>query len=160
MGILGGGLLLLACPKANIPTLLWNTSNSVPFGLYWTTSRQPVLGGLAVIRLPEPYRSLADVRGYLGARALLVKPIVASAGDIVCRHGAIVILRERAMAYARRADRMGRQLPHWTGCIRIHPDQIFVLSADPNGFDSRYFGPVERQDVLGTALPVWRHASD
>ncbi|MFM9850371.1 MAG: S26 family signal peptidase [Hyphomicrobiaceae bacterium] len=152
---LGLGLLLLTCPKANVATLLWNTSPSVPLGLYWLASRPPTRGALAVIRLPEPYRSLADSRGYLPAGTLLIKPIVARAGDVVCRHGPIVTLHGRVMAYARRADRAGRPLPRWSGCIRLKARQAFVLSADSDGFDSRYIGPMERRHVVGTALPVW-----
>ena len=156
---LGLGLLLLACPKASAPTLLWNTSPSVPLGLYWLASRPPTRGALAVIRLPEPHRSLADSRGYLPAGILLIKPIVARAGDVVCRHGSIVTVHGRAMAYARSADRAGRPLPRWSGCIRLRADQVFVLSADPDSFDSRYIGPVERRHVVGTALPLWPAAT-
>jgi type IV secretory pathway protease TraF len=122
-------------------------------------SRPPTQGALAVIRLPEPYRSLADSRGYLPAGILFIKPIVARASDVVCRHGPIVTLHGRAMAYARSADRAGRPLPRWSGCIRISADQAFVLSVDPDGFDSRYFGPVNRRNVVGTALPVWHSAT-
>ena len=35
------------------------------------------------------------------------------------------------------------------------PDDIFVLSADPDSFDSRYMGPIDRAHVVGFALPVW-----
>jgi len=160
MATLGIGILLLTYPRANVPTLLWNASPSVPLGVYWSASRSPILGALAIIRLPEPHRSLADSRGYLPARILLIKPIVARTGDVVCRHGPIVTLHGRVMAYARSADRAGRQLPRWSGCIRLSADQVFVLSAGPDGFDSRYFGPVKRRNVVGTALPVWQYASD
>jgi conjugative transfer signal peptidase TraF len=152
---LGLGLLLLACPKANVPTLLWNASPSVALGLYWLAPRPPTRGALAVIRLPEPHRSLADSRGYLPVGNLLIKPIVARAGDVACRRGPTVTINGSAKAYARSADRAGRPLPHWSGCIRLGADQVFVLSADPDGFDSRYFGPVERRHVVGTALPLW-----
>jgi conjugative transfer signal peptidase TraF len=150
-----GLLLLLACPRVTVPTLLWNTSPSVPLGLYWLAPRPPTRDALAVIRLPEPYRSLADGRGYLPAGTLLIKPVVAPAGDVACRHGPIVTLHGRAIAYARSADRAGRPLPRWSGCIRLRADRAFVLSADPDGFDSRYIGPVQRRHVVGTALPVW-----
>jgi type IV secretory pathway protease TraF len=30
-----------------------------------------------------------------------------------------------------------------------------VLSADPDSFDSRYMGPIDRAHVFGLALPVW-----
>jgi conjugative transfer signal peptidase TraF len=160
MVTLGVGLLLLAYPRANVPTLLWNTSPSVPLGLYWLAARPPTRGTLAAIRLPEPHRSLADSRGYLPAGILLIKPVVTRAGDVVCRHGAIVTLHGRAVTHARNVDRAGRPLPHWSGCIRLRADQVFVLSADPDGFDSRYIGPVERRHVVGTALPVWHSATE
>jgi conjugative transfer signal peptidase TraF len=159
MVTLGVGLLLLAYPRANVPTLLWNTSPSVPLGLYWLAARPPTRGALAAIRLPEPHRSLADSRSYLPAGILLIKPIVATAGDVVCRHGSMVTLQGRTMAHARRADRAGRPLPRWSGCIRLGADQVFVLSAEPDGFDSRYFGPVEHRHVIGTALPLWHAAT-
>jgi type IV secretory pathway protease TraF len=122
-------------------------------------ARPPAQGALAVIRLPEPHRSLADSRGYLPAGTLLIKPVVARAGDFVCRHGPIVTLRGRAIAHARSADRAGRPLPHWRGCIRLRADQVFVLSADPDGFDSRYIGPAEHRHLVGTALPLWHPAT-
>jgi type IV secretory pathway protease TraF len=58
------------------------------------------------------------------------------------------------MAQAKLADTAGRPLPAWSGCIRLADTQVFVLAADPDSLDSRYFGPVDRAHVLGTALPV------
>jgi type IV secretory pathway protease TraF len=112
-----------------------------------------------VIRLPEPYYSLADTRGYLPAGILLVKPVVASAGDVVCRIGRNVVLQWRNVAYARVADSLGRPLPRWSGCRRLRTHDIFVLSRDPDAFDSRYFGPVERTNVVGTALAAFARAA-
>jgi type IV secretory pathway protease TraF len=123
-------------------------------------SRSPARGALAVIRLPEPHRSLADSRGYLPAGIPLIKPIVARARDVVCRHGLIVLVHGRVVAYARNADRAGRPLPRWSGCIRLGTNQAFALSANPDSFDSRYIGLVEERHVIGTALPVWSAAMD
>jgi type IV secretory pathway protease TraF len=87
--------------------------------------------------------------------ALLIKPVAASTGDVVCRHRSIVTINGRAAAFARTADASGRPLPKWTGCIRLDARGVFVLSAEPLSFDSRYFGPIDRRNVLGTASPVW-----
>ena len=155
MGLLGIGLLALACPKADAPVLLWNASASVPIGFYRLASRPPLRGALAVIRLPDPFRTLAETRGYLRARTLLIKPVAAGGGDIVCRDGLVITINGRAVAHGKAADALGRPLPVWSGCVILSADRVFVLSEDPDSFDSRYFGPVERHHVLGTAVPVW-----
>jgi len=159
MALLGIGSVALACPKAGAPLLLWNASPSVPVGLYRLTSQSRLTAALAVIRLPEPFRTLAEVRGYLRAGSLLIKPVVAGPGDIVCRHGSLVTINGRTVAHARTSDAAGRPLPDWNGCFRIAPTQIFVLSADSDSFDSRYIGPIDRGNVVGIALPVWVRAS-
>ena len=80
MALLALGSIALAYPKADAPALLWNASASVATGLYRLTSQPPMMGTLAVIRLPEPLRTLAATRGYLPAGTLLIKPVAAGAG--------------------------------------------------------------------------------
>jgi conjugative transfer signal peptidase TraF len=127
----------------------------VPVGLYWVVSAAPGNGELAIIRLPDKLRTLAAIRGYLAAAALLIKPVTATMGDLVCRHGATVTINGRAAAHASTADGLGRPLPHWTGCITLAAGQVFLLSTAPDSFDSRYFGPVDSAHVLGAAHPIW-----
>jgi type IV secretory pathway protease TraF len=145
----------MVSPRTSYPPLLWNASPSVPVGLYLFVLKAPVPGELAVIRLPDTVRTLAAVHGYLAPAALLVKPVAASPGDIVCRHRATVTINGRAVAQARTADEAGRLLPGWSGCITLVPEQVFVLSAEPGSFDGRYFGPLDRVHVLGSAHAVW-----
>ena len=155
MGLLGLAILALTWPNSNAPLVLWNMSPSVPLGLYFMLSRQPTAGALAVIRLPEPFLDLVTTRRYLPTSVLLIKPVAASASDVVCRHRSIVAINGRAAAFARTADALSRPLPKWNGCIRLNAAGAFVLSAEPDSFDSRYFGPIDRRNVLGTASLVW-----
>ena len=155
MAALGIGLFALLFPKTGAPLLVWNASPSVPVGLYRLSSRPSQTAALAIVRLPEPLRILAETRGYLGKGALLIKPVVAGAGDTVCRHGSLVTINGRAAARANLSDAKGRPLPAWSGCFRLGPHDIFVLSADPDSFDSRYIGPIDRAHVVGFALPIW-----
>jgi type IV secretory pathway protease TraF len=108
-----------------------------------------------VIRLPEPIETLASTRGYLWAGALLIKPVAAGPGEVVCRHGAIVTINGLTVARARWADAAGRPLPRWSGCITLASDHVFVLSHAPDSFDGRYFGPIDPAHVLGTASALW-----
>jgi conjugative transfer signal peptidase TraF len=149
------GLLALASPRTSLPILLWNASASVPVGLYRVVARTPAAGELAVILLPDPIRALAVERGYLAGRALVIKPVAAGPGAVVCRHAAMVTANGQPVAWARRADESGRALTRWSGCLTLTASQVFVLSAAPGSFDSRYFGPVERAHVLGVGRPIW-----
>ena len=149
------GCFGLLCPKASTPLLVWNASPSVPIGLYRLAFRPPRTGALAILRIPEPHKALAERRGYLGPRAQLIKWVAAVTGDRVCRYGSLVMINGRLAARARAADAAARSLPAWRGCTRLGAGQIFVLSAAAGSFDSRYFGPVDPTHIVGTATPVW-----
>ena len=110
---------------------------------------------LAVIRLPDTARALADARGYLPRQALLIKPVAAVPGDNVCRHGSFVTINGRPRAMAHTRDGQRRFLPRWHGCHRLGTSKLFVLSTVRGSFDGRYLGPIARGNVLGTAVPIW-----
>lgn len=148
-------LLALIWPKAVAPTFLWNVSPSIPTGLYLATSDKPAKEDLAIIRLPEPVRRLANQRGYLPRSALLIKPVIASAGDTVCRYGAIVAVNGNWRAMARMRDGSRRMLPRWQGCFDLTGSQIFVLGASGDSFDSRYIGPIDGANVLAAGIRIW-----
>ena len=65
----------------------------------------------------------------------------------------------RIAARARTLDAAGRSLPAWSGCFRLRASDIFVLSADPDSFDSRYMGPIDGSHVVGFAQPIWMQQS-
>ncbi len=132
----------------------------MPIGLYWIASAAPNTGELAAIRLPDTLRASAAARGYLSETALLIKPVAADIGDVVCRRGDTVTINGQAAAHARSADQRGHPLLHWSGCLTLAPGQVFVLSAAPDSFDSRYFGPINRSHVVGSARQVWVNQDD
>jgi conjugative transfer signal peptidase TraF len=132
----------------------------VPIGLYWIATATLGKGELAVVRLSDVLRTLAAVRGYLAETAVLIKPVAATMGDLVCRHGATVTINGQATAHVSAADGLGRPLPQWKGCITLTAGQLFLLSTAPDSFDSRYFGPIDSSRVLGAAHPIWLKQHD
>ena len=50
----------------------------------------------------------------------------------------------------------GEHLPHLLWAGPIPPGMIFVGSSAPNGFDSRYFGPVRLAAIDGVYKEAWR----
>ena len=133
------------------PTLLLNRSPSEPPGLYVRAGRDLGVGSIIAFRTPSAAFPYADLSmAYLHHRPLL-KAVAAGPGDRVCTTDGELIINGRAMAPIATRDRQGRALPRWQGCRRMTQDELFVFSARvPNSFDSRYYGPVHRTDVLGS----------
>lgn len=134
--------------------LLWNTTASMPIGLYAVTQATPKRGDLLVTRLPRDLELLAVSRAILSPNTPVLKPVAGLAGDLVCRTGLVVRINGRIAAVARAIDHRGRRLPTWRGCRRLSTAQVFLLARHPDSFDSRYYGPVDARLALGIAHPL------
>jgi len=158
-------LALLACSlfalgwvaiSMSPPRLVYNASDSVPVGWYRiapTDSLAP--GDLLLADLPAEVRSLAAQRGYLPANVPLLKTVAAVAPQRVCALDSQVRIDGVVVARRMKWDRQGRALPNWQACRRLIGDELFLLSSNPASFDSRYFGPVSADAVIGRAQPLW-----
>lgn len=132
------------------PSLLMNTSPSEPPGVYARTTEAPAVGRIIAFPLPAAGAAYAErAMPFLRHRPLL-KAVAAGPGDEVCAGQGSLTINGRRQAPVAERDHLGRPLPHWQGCRRLGPGELFVYSARvPNSFDSRYYGPVPRDAVLG-----------
>jgi conjugative transfer signal peptidase TraF len=156
--LVAAAVALLTVPQLHT-RLICNVSPSAPVGIYWLTSDAPKYGNLAVVQLPLPLRAFADARRYLPRSFLLLKPVAAAAGDLVCRVGQHVWINRRRSALARTADGLGQPLRPWRGCRRLAAGELFLLGPAPGSYDSRYFGPLEARHVIGTAISIFTFAN-
>lgn len=145
-------------PAAHV---VYNPSNSVPVGWYRI---EPVssladslhVGSIVLARLPGDVAALAAQRGYLPAHIPLLKRVGALAPQHVCIVGGVVQIDGVPAAAVLPTDRMGRLLPSWPQCRRLHPSELFLLNTtNPASFDSRYFGPIAASAVIGVAQPIY-----
>lgn len=148
---------LLAVADRPAPRLVWNLTPSVPTGLYYIGHREDLRIGDHVAIAPRDHlRRFLAGRGYLPKGALLIKPVAALPGDVVCRRSAQVAINGKPVARARSADRNDRPLPNWQGCRRLGNGELFLLSTrSPASLDGRYFGPTPRSQILGRAVLIW-----
>jgi type IV secretory pathway protease TraF len=137
-----------------VPRIIWNASESVPVGWYLISSRQPKIGDTGVIEPSDWVQLYASERGYLPQNVRLLKPVFAVYPSIICRYGRYVFVDGNLVAKARIHDQQHRLLPTWKGCKTLKRDEVFVLAKPRASFDSRYFGPVKRNQIVGTALPL------
>ena len=145
-------------PAAHV---VYNPSDSVPVGWYRIESADSLprplsVGSIVLARLPGDVAALAAQRGYLPAHIPLLKRVGALAPQHVCIVGGVVQIDGVPAAAVLPTDRMGRLLPSWPQCRRLHPSELFLLNTtNPASFDSRYFGPIAASAVIGVAQPIY-----
>jgi conjugative transfer signal peptidase TraF len=139
------------------PRLLWNATSSAPIGLYSVSPGAIVgPGDMVIARVPVRFRAMAAERRYVPTNVPLVKRVAAAGGDEVCALGLQIFVEGRPIAVRRSVDGRGRPMPLWSGCIRLHGRQLFLLMDNPASFDGRYFGRTDGSDVVGKAHLLWR----
>lgn len=161
--LIGGAATLLVVMTAMeivhppSPKLLYNPSQSAPVG-YYKIQKSPSFehGDYVAAYAPDWARELAETRGYLPKDYPLIKKIWAAEGDQICGDGRQVSGPNGSVVARLLQDRLGRDLPMFEGCIVLAKHEYFLISIDENygaayGFDSRYFGPVKREQILGGA---------
>lgn len=158
--VVAAAAMLLIAAAAFVPWPAWlvyNPSASAPRGWY---AQRPVRdaspGRLVFARLPHDMTRFAHQRGYLPQHLSILKRIGAVEGQHVCGQGGLVRIDGRIVAVSRLRDGVGRPLTAWPGCRVLDRGELFLLAPNAQAsFDSRYFGPVGSEAVLGEAVPLW-----
>ncbi|WP_334389808.1 S26 family signal peptidase [Bradyrhizobium sp. AZCC 2262] len=157
-GVSVGLVATLASIPPQTPLIVYNASGSAPLGFYLVESRLPALGEIAVVQPPPLIELMIVARGILPPAVPLIKQVMAAGGDEVCRSEqptGTVSINGKVVAETYATDLEGRALPAWQGCMRLIDGEFFLLQPHPLSFDSRYFGPVLRCDIVGVARPLW-----
>jgi conjugative transfer signal peptidase TraF len=133
-----------------------NVTQSLPPGLYWLSpTRQPARGLLVAFLPPASVRELVAARHYLPPSVLLLKRVVAVAGDVVCIADNRYSANGISLDVIAVADHAGRPLPRpFPFCGVVPPGVVFVAGHGSSSLDSRYFGPVPLS-TLTVAVPLW-----
>ncbi len=165
LAILGIGAAAVLCLFALgcLGGLRINLTPSYPLGVWRIVplDRKVAVGDLVMICAPPTSAfTLARLRGYLhsglcpGWLSPLIKTVAATQGqrveiaDTVSVDGAVL-----ASSQLRAADAEGRALIPFAGAV-VPSGHIFLHSDFAGSYDSRYFGPVPADGVLGLAHPV------
>lgn len=155
------GLALSARSRVRI-----NWTDSLPRGLYLVNAvpKGGVERGEIVVACPPRfYAEIGRDHGYLisggchGDVAPVLKLVAARVGDIVQLSPAgIAVNHARLPGTALLAgDKRGDPPAHVAfGTYHVPAGEIWLFTSKPNGYDSRYFGPVATTSVLNVATPL------
>jgi len=151
-----GVTLLVVATTAEIkfppkPVVLYNPSASAPIGWYRLRANSPIkVGDQVAAYAPDWARKLADERQYLPYEYPMIKTIWASTGTQICIQNNRISVPNYPVIIRLSQDSLGRDMPKLSGCFTLKSDEYFLVSPDVQaGFDSRYFGAVVAQNILG-----------
>lgn len=155
--VLGVAVFLLGCVALvarQTPALaLVNESPSLPRGVYARVPAGDIVRG-AIVAAPQPERARAYLSSVgMPAKVALIKRVAGVGGDRICAQGEKVVTPAAVMTVHER-DRRGAVLPRWSECRRLDADEVFLVGDTAGSFDSRYFGPVRRDEVIGVYREV------
>lgn len=140
-----------------------NLTASEPRGLYLTEQKPWRRGSLVVFRLPASLSAIALERGYAfpGPTADTamegLKRVAALPGDIVVlsRDGVSVNGTLWPASKPLAQDSSGHSIHHYPfGIYRVRRGEVWLLSDNPRGWDSRYFGPIPLYNIICSAKPL------
>jgi conjugative transfer signal peptidase TraF len=140
-----------------------NLTASEPRGLYLTEQRPWGRGSLVVFLLPARLSAVALERGYAfpgptAGRAMDgLKRVAALPGDtvVLASNGLTINGNLRPASKPLGQDSSGRPIHHYPfGTYRVGHGQAWLVSDNPRGWDSRYFGPLPVSKIICAAEPL------
>lgn len=139
--------------------IVHNTTESLPLGFYWVSDRAPKIGDLVVLETPPYVKQLVHDRHYLPEGDRLLKQVVAGPDTLWCVQEDNQFNVDGALwGEAFRADSNGLPLPQIRGCFFVPTGHVLVATHHPRSFDSRYFGAVPSESLVGVAEAIWTYS--
>lgn len=152
--MVAAGICLLTLIWNPNEKLIWNRTQSAPIGLYWLSDGPYKLGDWVIVSATSAEAEWAENQGYVGRNWPLLKRVSALPGDTICRDQAEISINNERVSRTKLSDNAGRALPRWSGCVTLNADQLFLLNKHPDSLDGRYFGPTQKDDLMGRAHKV------
>lgn len=136
------------------PLLLYNHTPSLPLGFYRYQGGAIRRGDIVAFLLPRSAWDYARRRGD-NPHLILIKRVLAVGGDPVSTlHGQLRI-NGRSIGAIAATDAAGRTLPQWRADRLLRSDELLVGTRHRHSFDSRYFGPIHTNQVIGVYRSLW-----
>jgi conjugative transfer signal peptidase TraF len=137
--------------------VVYNYTDSLPNGFYLLIPGAVNKGDLIAFEPPPIAAELIRTRKYLRSGGVLLKQIVGVKGDSVyTKNGEFFVNGESYGGFVN-TDKEGRFLPRFSFFGRLPEDKVVVaIKGKDNSYDSRYFGPVPKRNILGRLRLILR----
>ena len=157
--ILGASAAFLLAAWLVGPHIVIQLTPSMPRGVYWMTRGADITtGAIVVFKPPLSARKLIEERRWWnmsGVNYSLMKYIVAKNEDHVKVTDEAVFINGSFFGAVKHVDSEGLPLAPCKFDRVLSEDEYFVASTYHNSFDSRYFGTIKREDIIGIATRIF-----
>ena len=149
-------IVVIALCKIYGPSFNFQVTDSRPKGIYRIEPVQNIgRGDIVVLKVPKRILSYCESRRMIprNLKYVLMKNVIALPGDIikVSRAGCYVNGIYYGPVFA--LDSVGKPLPTCYGEYILKEKQYFLANKYEKSLDSRYFGPVLKEEITGKAKP-------
>ncbi|WP_440617200.1 signal peptidase I [Cysteiniphilum sp. 6C5] len=129
---------------------------SMPEGWYFTYPVADYHKGDNVVFIPnQQTEHYILTRKWLPRNIPLLKKIVGVPGDLLCIKGQNVYINEQWIGKIYQTDGKGNMLPVFQFCGKIPKGRYFMQGvANPHSFDSRYYGLVDKSQIMSKAVKL------
>ena len=138
--------------------LTYSTTLSMPKGFYLIKPFASLKhGDIVEFYPPVAIRDFLKQKHWAPRSGLLLKHVYGIPEDFVCTQNNFIFINGAKIAPIYKFYAPGKKLPQISLCRKLNQDEYFLLSTTiSNSFDSRYFGPVSRKDIVGEASFLFR----
>lgn len=136
--------------------LTYQVSPSMPMGWYYYKPIQHLQRDQWVsLKAPDFAERYLQQNHLVPHSGVLIKAIAAVPGDFVCQQDLQLTINHRVVATLLQQDRFHHAISQRAFCRYLSFNEYMVLGIrDPRSYDSRYFGPVNRDRLLSQAIPL------
>ena len=132
--------------------ITYQPSRSMPVGWYVTYPVYHPLqkGDTILFRPTSSVLHYMMQRGWIGAHTAMMKEIFAVPGDTVCIHQGMLYINGKSTTSVLTEYAPGKPLPQVLLCQHLPSGKYMAMSTyNAHSFDSRYFGPIDQESIIG-----------
>ena len=141
-----------------------NISPSEPLGIYKIQNIDQIQrGNIVAVCLPSKYQEIGLKRAYLlpGIRcdktAPLIKTVIAVPGDnVILKNNEIIVNNNIYLYITKYFDSHSRKLDVFPRGVYKNINTYWLIGTNnPNSWDSRYWGGIDRKNIVFTVVPYY-----
>ena len=136
--------------------LAYQHSKSMPEGWYtYYPAHNLKRGDIVLFQPPKSLDNFIAKRGWKKAHEPIMKRVFAMAPDKVCVTGHSLNITHKPKINIKQFDSRGFALPKLQICRALtHNEYMLMSNFNAKSFDSRYFGPINRVNIVAKAKKI------